>query len=125
MPAVRKMQVDVCCPFRVVFLVYRHVIVVAGEKRLGSTVDLDPGVALNGRILGELGLVHHDAQLMIVFAALGRERYQQVMVAIAYERDFHIVSFEFLRDFFAVVDAVLDESAAFDFPAVVDAAACG
>jgi hypothetical protein len=47
------------------------------------------------------------------------------MVLVADVGNFYIVPVQFLRDFFTVVDAVLDKSAAFDFPTVVNAAACG
>ena len=47
------------------------------------------------------------------------------MVLVAYKRNLDIVPFEFLIYFGTVIDAVLDKSTTFDFPAVVDPAASG
>ena len=46
-------------------------------------------------------------------------------MAIVAEWNFHIVGMEFDGVAFAAIDLVLDVAPAFDFPAVVDAAACG
>ena len=47
------------------------------------------------------------------------------MVSVANKRNFHIIFAELLRDFVFVINAVLEESAAFDFPTVVNATARG
>ena len=123
------MQVDGRCPLGFIFLVYADVVAVACEARSGSAFDLNPGVVFYDVVFAEFGLVHHDLQLVMAFAAPHGDLDEQVMVLVSDIRDFNIVSAEFLRNFVLPVDAVLEESAAFDFPAVVDAAtggkACG
>ncbi len=47
------------------------------------------------------------------------------MVIVPDIGDFDVVSLQFLRDFLTAIDAVLEVTAALDFPAVVDAAASG
>ncbi len=119
------MQVDERCPFCIVFLVDGNVIAIAFEDAFGRSVDLNPGVACHNIVFAKLWLVHHDTQLVVQGAAACWNFNEQIMVAVTYIGNFDIVSAEFLRDFFTIVDAVLDESAAFDFPAVVDAATGG
>ena len=119
------MQVYGGSPLRIVFLVDIHVIAVALDVRFGRTFNLDPCVAWNDAVFAKSGVIHHDAQLIFARTASRRNRYEQVVLVVADIGDFHIVSFEILLDFGTVVDPVLDESAALDFPAVVDPAASG
>lgn len=127
--AVLKMQIDCRRPLGFIFLVYADVVAVACEARSGSAFDLNPSVVFYDVVFAEFGLVHHDLQLVMAFAAPHGNLDEQVMVLVSDVRDFDIVSAEFLRNFVLPVDAVFKESAAFDFPAVVDAAtgskACG
>jgi len=120
--AVFKVQVDECRPLGIVFLVNRNVVAVAYEVRLGRSFDLNPGVRAYGRILAELGFVHHDADLVSACAAFHRNLDQEVMVTVADEGNFDVVAVEFLRNFVLPVDGVLEKAATFDFPAVINAA---
>ncbi len=119
------MQVDGRGPLGVVFLVYGNVVAVAYDERLRRPFDLYPCLVGDDVVLAELGTVHHNAQLVLALAAFCRNLDEQVVVAVPDVGDFDIGTVQFLRDFFAAVDAVLDESAAFDFPAVVDSATGG
>ena len=119
------MQIDGRRPFDVVFLVNRHVVAISLEECFGGAFDLNPRVARDDVVFAEPGLVYHETELVFAFAAVYRYFNEQVMVAVAYKGDFDIVFVEFLRNFVFVVDAILEESTALDFPTVVDAAASG
>ena len=129
LPTVFKMQVYVGCPLGVVFLVDVDVVAVARNHGFWSAIELDPGVSRDDVVHPEFWIVDHDGECFPAFAALHRNPYLQVMVPIAYIGDFHIFAVELLLDFVFAIDAVFEEPAALDFPAVVDAAtgakACG
>ena len=120
--AILEMQVYGRCPLCVIFLVDIHVIAIALDICFGRTVDLNPGVARYYAVFSKSGVVYHNAQLVVTRTSLCGNRYEQIMVLVAYKRNLDIVPFEFLIYFGTVIDAVLDKSATFDFPAVVDAA---
>ena len=125
LPTVLELQIECRRPLGIVFLVYCGVIVVADKERFGGCLDLKPGVACHDCIFTELGLVDHDVHLVLAFAAFNRNFNQQVMVTVPNVGNFDVISLQFLRDFLTAIDAVLEVTAAFDFPAVVDAAASG
>ena len=125
LPTVLELQIERRRPLGIVFLVYCGVIVVADKDRFGGCLDLEPGVACHDCIFTELGLVDHDVHLVLAFAAFNRNFNQQVMVIVPDIGNFDVVSLQFLRDFLTAIDAVLEVTAALDFPAVVDAAASG
>jgi len=125
LPTVVKMQIDVRRPFDLVLLVNGNVVVVALEEGFGGAFDLNPRVTWNDIVFAELGVVDHDAQAVFTDALFHRDFDKQIMVAVANVGNFNIVSAQFLCDFLAIVDAVLDKTAAFDFPAVIDAATGG
>ena len=119
------MQIEGGRPLGVVFLVYGYVIVAASEESFGGCLDLHPCVIGDNRVFAEFWLADHDIQLVIACTAFHGNFDEQVMVAVPDEGNFDVVSLQFLCDFFAVIDVVLEVTAAFDFPTVVDAAASG
>ena len=129
LPTVFKMQVYGGCPLGVVFLVDVDVVAVARNHGLGGSVELNPGVGGDDVVHTQFWIVDHDGERFSAFTALHRNSYLQVMVPIAYIGDFHVFAVEFLLEFVFAIDAVFEEPAALDFPAVVDAAtgakACG
>ena len=119
------MNVDSRCPLGVVFLVDIHVVVFAFDQCFGRSFDLNPCLAWDDVVFAELGVIYHDLQLVSAFAAIYGNFYLQVMVLVSDVGNFYIVPVQLLRDFFAIVDAVLEESSALDLPAVVNAATGG
>ncbi len=125
LPTILELQIKCRRPLGIVFLVYCGVIVVADKDRFGGCLELEPGVACHDCVFTELGFVDHDIHLVLAFAAFYGYFNEQVMVIVPDIGDFDVVSLQFLRDFLTAIDAVLEVTAAFDFPAVVDAAASG
>ena len=119
------MQVDRRGPLGIVLLVYAHVVVVPCEQGLGGRFELNPGVAVHDGVFAELGVVHHDAQVVVAVAAVHRNIDKQVVVAVPDVWNLDVLATEFLRGFVFTVDGVLEKTASLDFPAVVDAAASG
>ncbi len=119
------MDVDGRCPLGVVFLVDIHVVVFTFYKRFGRAIDLNPCLAWDDVVFAELGVIYHNLQLVLAFATVYRNFYLQVMVLVSDVGYFDVVPVQFLHDFFAVVDAVLEETASLDLPAIVDAATSG
>ena len=112
-------------PLGVVFLVYIHVVVFTFYKRFWGAVNLNPCLAWDDVVLAELGVIYHNLQLVSAFAAVYGNFYLQVMVLVSDVGDFYVLPTELLSNFFAVIDAVLEETAALDLPAVVNAATSG
>ena len=122
LPTVFKMQVYGGCPLGVVFLVDVDVVAVARNHGLRGSVELNPGVGGDDVVHTQFWIIDHDGERFSAFTALHRNSYLQVMVPIAYIGDFHVFAVEFLLEFVFAIDAVFEEPAALDFPAVVDAA---
>lgn len=122
LPTIFKLQMECRRPLGIVFLVYCGVIVVADKECSRRCLDLEPGVACDDCVFSELGGVDHDVHLVFAFTVFYGYFNEQVMVVVPDIGDFHVVTLQFLCDFFTVIDTVLEVTAALDFPVVVDAA---
>ena len=116
---------DIGRPFCIVLLVDVDVVAVPFDKRFGGALDLNPRVCWDDIVVAELWIVYKNAQLVLAIATFHWDSYLKVVVIVPDEWNFNIVSAEFLLYLVFAVYGVFEEPAAFDFPAVVDAAACG
>lgn len=117
-----KVQVEVGCPCGVIFPVESNNIAAAGEIGSSGVFRLHPCVAWVGEIFPQYGTVYHDREYVAALAFLNSRFCEEIVMVVANIWNFDIVRAELNFVAFAVVDLVLEVTAAPDFPAVVDIA---
>ncbi len=121
--AILGVKVQVGGPGGVILLVYVEMATVLVNASCVGSFQAELGVGLHDGVVAQDGTVDHDGEYVAALAFLFPCMDHQVVMAVSYEGNLHVLVVQLDGVAFGAVNAVLDESSAFYFPTVVDVAA--